>query len=269
MKLVAVVLLVANVLLFGWIMDHQQPGRPDVSPLASVVHGAMESLTLLRQRPERPDAGTSAAKAAPDPRPLETARPAVEPPRPVDVQPPEVRSPSTGPDPDITGSQADEPAANAMQGEAPKTICQTIGPFDTRTRAQRVAGVLSDVQVEPKLRTARMEQPSGYWVYLPSMASPDAKRIVGELAAKGVKDYFLGRQNFISLGVFSDKLSAERRVREISELGYRPKLEPRFLAQEVFWVDIAELPEHRMSDKQWGELLLNETGARRQIIRCE
>lgn len=274
MKIVAVVLVLANLLLFGWLMVHQQTGRPDISPVASVVHGAIESLTLLRERPERPDAETPVAETSPERIPLDTASPAVEPtsdeqPSPVYAQPPDLRAPSAGPDPNAAESQADESRVSVTLGDTPKSVCQTIGPFDTHNRAQRVAGALSDAQLEPKLRTARIEQPSGYWVYLPSMAGPDARRIVGELSGQGVKDYFLGRQNFISLGVYSDKLSAERRVREISELGYQPKLEPRFLVQEVFWIDIAELSEHRMSDEQWGELLLNETGARRQIIRCE
>ena len=271
MKIVATVLLLANLLMFGWLMTHPQTGRPSVSPVSSAVHGAIESLTLLR---ERADAEVPAAEPIPARVPVEPASPVIEPTideqaRSVYTPPADTHVPSAGTDPNAIESPIGEPNGGATSNDASKRICQTIGPFDTRNRAQRLAGALAELDIEPVLRTARIEQPSGYWVYLPAMAGPDARRIVGELSAKGVKDYFLGRQNFISLGVFSDKAPAERRIREISELGYQPKLEPRFLVQEVFWIDIAEASERRVPDEQWADLLLGESEARRQIIRCE
>lgn len=272
MKVATAVLLLVNLLLFGWLTAHQQTDPPNISPGASAVQGTVESLTLLR---ERSDAAASSSVEAPrEPVSLKAADSVVAPTvgeqaRFVHTQPPEVLPPTPRPDPGTAEFSAGEPDGGAMSDDEPEGICQTIGPFGTRARAQRMAGALVDLHIEPELRTARIEQPSGYWVYLPSMAGSDAKHIVDELSTRGVKDYFLGRQNFISLGVFSDKNSAERRLREISDLGYRPKLEPRFLVQEVFWIDVVESPGHRVADEQWADLLLDETGVRRQIIRCE
>lgn len=271
MKVATVILLVVNVLLGGWLVTHQYTDRPTDSPGPSTVPDAAESLTLLRERSPTavPPAGsladtpiaerTDPATATGLTRQVQSV--------PAPSSDPLVQQPS--PDLAVDDSSAGAPADSVALGPDPEGTCHTVGPFPAHARAQDVVSALAAVQVESVLRTAQIAQPSGYWVYLPSMPSPAAKRIVDDLSAKGVKDYFLGRQNFISLGVFSDRYSAERRLRAIADLGYQPKLEPRFLTQEVFWVDVAESPGVPITQEQWTNLLGSEAGIRRQSIACE
>ncbi len=280
MKLVAFVLLFANLALFGWLYTHPQQPQADVIR-APQLPASVEPLVLLRERPKT----AGAAAEMPLPAPAERMPAAViQTPSSDQAELPQGSLPAT---PDLPSqAQLSEAAAALTQAPAdaaaeapagppsapvvqPERLCQTVGPFPERAEADAFVAELSALGREAALRTAQVEQPSGYWVYLPSMPRAEARRIIDDLAAKGVKDYFLGRQNFISLGVFTDKRSAESRVRDISALGYTPRLEPRFLTREVFWIDLEETASARIDDARWIELLNNRTNLRRQSVACE
>lgn len=69
--------------------------------------------------------------------------------------------------------------------------------------------------------------PKRFWVYVPPRPKLDeAQRKAKELATLGVQDYFVvndgGRwQNALSLGLFSSRESAERRLEELKQKGVR------------------------------------------------
>lgn len=280
MKVAALALLLANLVLLGWVYTHPQQ-QPSGAIHATPYAASVEPLVLLRERPKTAESisETPPVEAQAEPIPeavipqptsdqIGTAQVAIP---AVPESPGETLTPETAdavPQPAATSATA---PASSEPAPAPPTerLCQAIGPFPERAQAEEFMGALAASGRELAIRAAQIEQPSGYWVYLPSMPRDEAERTIDDLAAKGVKDYFLGRQNFISLGVFSDKRSAETRVRDITVLGYAPRLEPRFLTREVFWIDLEESSPGRIEDAQWQELLGRRPELRRQTVACE
>lgn len=276
MKVAALALLLANLILYGWLYTH--PQQPSVGVIRTTqLPASVEPLMLLRERaqkaeseheplPVRMQAGPMAEPGVQQPSPdsIDTAQNAIParsemPSQPIDAE----SSPVAASDMAPVGASETAPTPPSER------LCQTIGPFPVRAEADTLAETLTALGREPAIRTSQVEQPSGYWVYLPSMPRAEARRIIDDLAAKGVKDYFLGRQNFISLGVFSDKRSADMRMQDITSLGYAPRLEPRFHTREVFWIDLEEPSSERIDDAQWAELLKNRPELRRQPVACE
>lgn len=289
MKYLVYALLLANLGLFAWLYTHQDDYRP-VPPAATALQSSIEPLVLLNERnkltSETPAMSPAAAPSEPAPMP--------EPMKVTELPPASDSAPENAdavPDPDESSTVAapadtETELAGPAQEHAPDQadvqsapdpepaaslprVCQTIGPFAEREQADAFSAQLTALGQSAVRRTAVTEQPSGYWVYLSSMPRAEARRTIDELAAKGVKDYFLGRQNYISLGIFSERRMAESRVREITALGYRPQLEPRFVTREVFWLDFEESGPDYISAEQWRSLLENRPELRRQSLACE
>ncbi|MBI5462583.1 MAG: hypothetical protein HY941_10405 [Gammaproteobacteria bacterium] len=266
MKFVVYALVLANLGILGWLYQ-QRNVHHELRMPTTQLPTSIEPLVLLRER----------SKVEPAMMPPVESR--AEPPEQTEAAP---LTPATGTTDTASSDLAPSPAQAdiadiapvplpAMQAtaETPTRICQSIGPFPERPSADEFIANVSGAELITTVRTAHIEQPSGYWVYLPSMSRTQAQRIVRDFEEKGVKDYFLGRQNFISLGVFTDKRSAEMRSQTITALGYAPRLEPRFLSHEVYWVDLEESTDAPLNAAQWDALLTRWTGIRRQPLTCE
>lgn len=274
MKFVVYALILANLVMFGWLYQHRNASR-ELSVSVTQLPPSIEPMVLLRERGKTMPAIVPAETRAEPSAQTEPVPPAPTPATTV------IDSASSGlaPSPSQTDSGTAPLAESvpesvpgpAMQTteEQPARLCQSIGPFPERPSADGFIAKLSGLKLLTTVRTAHIEQPSGYWVYLPSMSRTQAQDIVRDFEQHGVKDYFLGRQNFISLGVFTDKRSAEVRTQTITALGYTPRLEPRFLSREVYWVDLEDPSGEPVSAAQWDALLVGWPGIRRQPFTCE
>ena len=70
------------------------------------------------------------------------------------------------------------------------------------------------------------EEPSRFWIYIPS--GNDAKAIVAKLKAAGITDVSVEPSHNISLGVYSVEATAKRHLEEIRNKGFKEaKLEAR------------------------------------------
>jgi hypothetical protein len=285
MRSVVLLLIAANLGVFGWLYFHHDDYRPASVSGTRQIAANVEPLHLLSER------GT-AQSAISQPRLDDDRRSTPQPGRetsqarddtPAGQQTEMVGEAGAGLEPGQPPAAVLSPhAASELENDAevpgvvpplpepePIRICHSIGPFSDRQRLDAFLTELTSLGKAPVIRKSQIEQPSGYWVYLPSMPRSEARAVVGELAAKGVQDYFLGRENVISLGIFSDKRMAERRGREIADLGYRPRVEPRFQTQDVFWLDLEESGTDHIGDDQWQALLGAQDGIRRQPVACQ
>jgi hypothetical protein len=277
MKFVIYALVLANIVMAGWLYRHGDDYR-DLPPAVVPNPSDSEPLRLLNERttrdvrPRLPPLTDelSVHPPAQTQLPASDLMPPAQPPEPV-MGTAERAVPESKQDISMAGGTQKPEERVPEPVSPPQRICQTVGPFADRMAVDTFVATLSTLGPGPKtaVREVQVEQPSGYWVYLPAMPREDAQRIVADFASKGVKDYFLGRQNFISLGVFSDKPSAEKRVQEIAALGYPSRLEPRFLMHQVYWADLEELDNRQLSADQWGTLMAEQTGIRRQPLTCE
>ncbi len=122
--------------------------------------------------------------------------------------------------------------------------CFSVGPFRQRKAAEKLMAKMVKKGVKPALRTAKVREPSAYWVYLPSYPSREkAVEVVDRLESLGFDDYFIvgdaKNRNAISLGLYSRKQGSRKRVADLKKMGFKPKVETRYTEKDVYWVDYA------------------------------
>ena len=126
--------------------------------------------------------------------------------------------------------------------------CFSLGPFRQRKEAEKLMANMVKKGVKPALRTAKVREPSAYWVYLPSYPSREkAVEAVDRLQALGFDDFYIvgdpKHNNAISLGLFSRKSGSKQRVADLKEMGFEAKVETRYAENDVYWVDYASHEE--------------------------
>lgn len=193
MKWLCALLLAANLLYWGY---HSMAGAPGAIRHSTEINA--DKVKLLASLPvlnvTRPAVASDIAEAA-APAPLPASAPAPTPaPRPTPTPAPKEVAAIC-----MRWSGTGQPQTDAIRG---------------RLKALGLAS--SETTVSGKV-----------WVYIPPQTDLElAKRKVQQLSDQGVQDFYLinngGRwQNAISLGVFSNKDGAERRLAELKAQGVR------------------------------------------------
>ena len=118
--------------------------------------------------------------------------------------------------------------------------CYSIGPFSARRELEEAAARVDKLELEASWRSEEQEVKIGYWVHLPEMSREKALEYKAKLDKHGDKEYFIGKDNVLSLGAFREKSRADRRVRQLRKIGIKAVLEPRYKTQNVFWLDLVE-----------------------------
>ena len=121
-------------------------------------------------------------------------------------------------------------------------LCYSLGPFTQKPLADEAKSLLKEKNIEAKRIRLRDTSRSGFWVILPATESrKEAIKHVLRLKKLKIKDYFLvatgPNENAVSLGVFSQKKLARRRVDEIIRLGFVPRMESVALPRKVYWLN--------------------------------
>lgn len=204
-RLLAAVLLAANLLLAAWLLLSQpEPAAPGRAAAASP---GGSSLALVAEIPAEQRAALEKRQASP----------VVEP----------VTVPTTLPLP-ATG-----------------LVCVTLGPFGSNDAAIKAAGLLRASGVVIEVREEPGQLRSGYWVHLPPFPTREAaEAVAADLGQKGAGDLFIvaaaEQRHAISLGLFSAAERADQRAAEIGKLGYRPRIAERFRDGAVFYLEYRE-----------------------------
>lgn len=259
-------LLLANLVLFAWWQMQPEPG-PEPPPVPPALGSGVAELRLLSERP------ASAVEAG--------QPPAVEP-APVAEAVAVPESGETAVESEVPAASVDEetmaasapeetapaPAPEVVSAPPPAPVCSTIGPFDTREAAEALAGELGGRGLEVELRMTRSREPAGYWVFLPVADRRAGQAAAERLVAAGVKDYFVG-PDFVSLGIYRDRATAERRNRELQAMGYDTRMERRFRKREVYWLDVREPGQAQLAAEDWAALQATHPDVQRQVNDCE
>lgn len=283
MKWSIYILIIANLLLFAWWYPptdtvEQTPPAPPLPP-------GTERLVLLEEydpralaeseqpAPETPPAAAAdATTPEPPPEPLPDlvqAPPEPEPEPVPEPQPEPAAEPEPTPPPEPEQEAEPAPQPEPEPEPEPAIACLSVGPFADEAGANAVREQLNATGLDPQQRSESVQQPAGFWVYLSARPSDEARAIVEDLTRRGVEDYFVGRQNFISLGIFSDRTTAERRREEIEGYGYEPQLEQRFRTTSQYWLDL-EAPEPDLpTEAQWNDWLEQYPDAGPQSKPCQ
>ena len=137
-------------------------------------------------------------------------------------------------------------------------LCFSLGPFTKKIKFEKAQQQLTEEGLETKRLRLRDTSKSGFWVILPaSETRKEANKHIRRLKELKIKDYFLvatgANQNAVSLGVYSQKKLARRRVDEMIRKGFIPRMESVALPRKVYWLnwykDSEQQPEYSILAK--------------------
>ncbi len=250
MRKLVYILVLVNLAYFAWHQNSpiEKPREMKPVPLAPGI----EPLVLLKERPStEPPVMVADEQTDEEQQPVEAAEteaiPVVE----------------------YSAPARAEETQDAMVIPQPERVCQTIGPLLDKNDAASISAQLYQQGYQPAVRGGEVREPSGYWVYMPAMPAREARAIVNDLDANGMKDYFIGKRNHISLGIFSSKRKARVRLKRIKAMGYDAVLDQRYRTRTVFWLDIEEKEQPLLSSELWEEVQAEHADIRVQRVSCE
>jgi hypothetical protein len=155
--------------------------------------------------------------------------------------------------------------APAGAADRPRNNCLSLGPFTDLTDAARASTLLRENKLEPRQRAGEGVVWKGFWVTLEGV--PDraaANGIIERLRRAGVADAYAmpgdGRDVTISLGLFSERQRALRRLDDAKAIGLAPRIVDRERTGTVYWIDVdvvppAELPDAAQLQGEGGRIL--------------
>lgn len=242
MKWFFLVLLVVNLVYFGWELDRQTHINLSEKRQALTVPAGTAGMALVRELDEAPAARQQREFAG------ESMSPA---------------GATGGPDADATREllQADvmieEEFVDELMTQLPDIsvtevttdtaaelpMCFTYGPFADYSQSGQLVDWFEQRRVQHEQRIESEKEKQLFWIYLEPQESRDsAMQAIADLERKGVKDFRLieagNMQNAISLGLFSTQASVNKRLNELKNKGYQPVVIPYRDAEAVYWVDV-------------------------------
>ena len=130
----------------------------------------------------------------------------------------------------------------ALKNSSGGKLCYSLGPFTNKVEADNAQELLKEEKVETNSIRLRDTSRSGFWVILPATDSrEEAKEHIKKLKKLKIKDYFLvvtgSHKNAVSLGVYSQKKLARRRVDDMIRQGFIPRMETVALPRKVYWIN--------------------------------
>jgi len=233
-------LILANICLGMWLYSSESkrmaertlpPENPQISKLLLLS----ELAKPLQPNKSRKAVKRTVPKQVPPPKKVVT-KPTVEKPKPVMVE------------------------SSLPLDPAPVLLCYTYGPFTEASKTRRAARLFKDAGVSVNRRSSQEQEPYGYRVFIPPLPNRQrAYAVASELRTNGVKDYFVitnpsDKLDGISLGLFSQKTGALKRVAQMRNLGYQANIEIRYKDKEIFWLD------YQAQEGQVTQEVFNEAG---------
>jgi hypothetical protein len=150
---------------------------------------------------------------------------------------------------------AREAAPSPAGGAAvrPADNCLSLGPFTDLTDAARASTLLRENELEPRQRASEGVVWKGFWVTLGGV--PDrtaANEVIERLRRAGVADAYAmpadGRDVTISLGLFSERQRALKRLEDARAIGLEPRIVDRERTGTVYWIDVDVVPPKELPD---------------------
>jgi hypothetical protein len=147
-------------------------------------------------------------------------------------------------DPNSGGETPAVPLAEvlAMPPESGRE-CYTLGPLQSEDDISALAAWFKAQGSQATLRKDERREVVSTWVFLPPLASrEEADARVREMQAANIDDILViprgDMANAISLGLYSQSDTLERRVKQLEERGFTPSLLPRYRTATASWFDV-------------------------------
>lgn len=175
-----------------------------------------------------------------------------------------VSSPSLSPQPHsvMDSNEQDTHSSDEITAQSeddPEALCTLVGPFNKLLEAEYFAERVLALNVNALPKEIKMPAGPGYRVYLePEASRREALRVLAELQSKGIDSYVIPKgelANGISLGMFSQKLLADSRLKEMDNLGLAPKMDVIERTYKEIWVVLYKKEAVKLNDTSWARLM--------------
>lgn len=120
--------------------------------------------------------------------------------------------------------------------------CYRFGPIANDDEIEQLRAWVSAAGGEPRLRRVEHRERALYWVYLPPFSTRrEAVHAAQAMARSGIQDIFViprgDMAHAVSLGVYAQNASLERRLRQLQAKGYTVSVLPRYRVEATSWID--------------------------------
>ena len=168
---------------------------------------------------------------------------------------------------------ASSPTSGAPQDE--QLACELLGPFIEARLGNAVLGRVRDQGYVAESLRREVRGTSDYWVYYPPLPTrKEALRQLKELQARNIDSYVITQGelvNGISLGLFTQRASAEGLRGRMTELGYRVEIQEVSRSHQEFWVSLVypeAAPPGGGAGEMWGRLMADFPLMQRRTTSC-
>jgi hypothetical protein len=126
--------------------------------------------------------------------------------------------------------------------------CLSLGPFGEHAITEQAAGWLRNAHHISRERSVEADGPTTYWVALTTKTLQQAAGISMRLKAAGVSDVEVTppgtnqTEATVSLGIYSERERAERRVTDLRRLGVNPSIVEQKHKLTQWWLDVPQRP---------------------------
>lgn len=162
-------------------------------------------------------------------------------------------------------SEADDALSDKkVKAQSVVKKCFTIGPFREEPKIISFKSQIKSKVRKIGIRERIEKEHWRYWVYLPNAGSKvKAVKLASDLAKKGLKDYYVIARgefkNSISLGHFKDKSWAEKRLKAIQKMSYKPKMQAIEKEYTLYWLDYVAKSHDGISNRELESFELEES----------
>lgn len=128
----------------------------------------------------------------------------------------------------------------------PGPSCLSVGPFAEHAIAEQAASWLRGAHHVSRERSVEVDGPATYWVALTTKTLQEAARVSMQLKAAGASDVEVTPPGAnqtaatVSLGIYSERARAERRVGELRRLGVNAPIVVQQHKVTQWWLDVPQ-----------------------------
>jgi len=233
-KWVVLCLVLANATFFGWQLSREREVVVASEAVPATSNAAMVNRLLLvnevdpsvlRRRRSSPLAG-----------------PAVEPEAQVPAE-------TAATDSESAPVALEEVLAMPQNSDI---ACYTIGPLENEDDISALGAWFNAQGSQATLRDDERREVSSTWVFMPPQESREAANgLVQEMQAAAIEDIYViprgDMANAISLGLYSQNETLERRVAQLESGGFTPSVLPRYRTVTASWFDVTTSRDQPMT----------------------
>jgi len=150
--------------------------------------------------------------------------------------------------------------------------CYLLETFKNKSDANRALRRAKKAGAIVSIHSKEIKERFRYWVLDPATSKKAALRKVKKYEEKGVEDVYMIREgkkkDDISLGIFRARSTAQKRIEELSILGFDPIVEKHYRIKTHYWLDVRETLQKPLSNATWSRIIGGVSGVEKSDEGC-